>query len=59
MVLYGATQYKQFASWVAVREFAGEDCAAAVVPAKAGKVLAHFDARSTTLCSQGGEKQGG
>lgn len=30
----------------AVREFAGEDYEAAVVPAKARAVLAHFDARS-------------
>ncbi len=36
----------EFDSLEAVREFAGEDFEAAVVPAKARKVLSHFDARS-------------
>jgi heme-degrading monooxygenase HmoA len=35
-----------FTSLDAVREFAGEDYEAAVVPQKARAVLAHFDARS-------------
>jgi heme-degrading monooxygenase HmoA len=35
-----------FDSLDAVREFAGEDYEAAVVPPKARQVLAHFDARS-------------
>jgi heme-degrading monooxygenase HmoA len=35
-----------FDSLDAVREFAGEDYEAAVVPPAARKVLAHFDARS-------------
>ncbi len=35
-----------FDSLDAVREFAGEDYEAAVVPAKARAVLAHFDERS-------------
>lgn len=35
-----------FDSLDAVREFAGEDYEAAVVPPKARAVLAHFDARS-------------
>jgi heme-degrading monooxygenase HmoA len=35
-----------FASLDAVREFAGDDYEAAVVPPKARAVLAHFDARS-------------
>ena len=35
-----------FESLEAVREFAGEDYEAAVVPEKARKVLSHFDARS-------------
>jgi heme-degrading monooxygenase HmoA len=35
-----------FDSLDAVREFAGEDYEAAVVPEKARAVLAHFDARS-------------
>lgn len=35
-----------FDSLEAVREFAGEDYEAAVVPPKARAVLAHFDARS-------------
>jgi heme-degrading monooxygenase HmoA len=35
-----------FDSLDAVHEFAGEDYEAAVVPAKARAVLAHFDARS-------------
>jgi hypothetical protein len=35
-----------FDSIEAVRIFAGEDYEAAVVPASARKVLAHFDARS-------------
>lgn len=35
-----------FDSLDAVREFAGEDFEAAVVPPKARAVLAHFDARS-------------
>ena len=35
-----------FDSLDAVREFAGEDYEAAVVPEKARTVLAHFDARS-------------
>ncbi len=35
-----------FDSLDAVREFAGEDYEAAVVPPNARKVLAHFDARS-------------
>jgi antibiotic biosynthesis monooxygenase (ABM) superfamily enzyme len=37
-----------FDSLEAVREFAGEDYEAAVVPEKARAVLAHFDARSLT-----------
>ena len=36
----------EFDSLEAVREFAGEDYEAAVVPPKARQVLAHFDARS-------------
>lgn len=36
----------EFDSLEAVREFAGEDYEAAVVPPKARAVLAHFDARS-------------
>ena len=36
----------EFDSLDAVREFAGEDYEACVVPAKARKVLAHFDQRS-------------
>jgi len=36
----------RFESLEAVREFAGEDYEAAVVPPKARAVLAHFDARS-------------
>ena len=36
----------RFVSLDAVREFAGEDYEAAVVPPKARAVLAHFDARS-------------
>ncbi len=36
----------RFQSLDAVREFAGEDYEAAVVPPKARAVLAHFDARS-------------
>jgi hypothetical protein len=35
-----------FDSIDAVREFAGEDYEAAVVPEKARKVLSHFDGRS-------------
>ncbi len=35
-----------FDSLDAVREFAGEDYEAAVVPEKARKILSHFDARS-------------
>lgn len=35
-----------FDSLEAVREFAGEDYQAAVVPAKAREVLSHFDERS-------------
>jgi heme-degrading monooxygenase HmoA len=35
-----------FDSLNAVREFAGEDYEVAVVPAKARKLLSHFDARS-------------
>ncbi len=35
-----------FASWEAVRAFAGEDYEAAVVPPKARAVLSHFDERS-------------
>lgn len=35
-----------FASWDAVKEFAGEDYAQAYVPAKAREVLARFDDRS-------------
>lgn len=35
-----------FRDFDAVRRFAGEDYEAAVVPAKARAVLAHFDARS-------------
>ena len=35
-----------FDSLDAVREFAGEDCEAAVVPENARKVLSHFDERS-------------
>jgi heme-degrading monooxygenase HmoA len=35
-----------FTSLQAVREFAGEDYEAAVVPPKARTVLSHFDARS-------------
>jgi heme-degrading monooxygenase HmoA len=35
-----------FDSLAAVREFAGEDYEAAVVPPKARAVLSHFDARS-------------
>lgn len=36
----------EFDSLEAVREFAGEDYEAAVVPPKARAVLSHFDARS-------------
>lgn len=36
----------RFDSLDAVREFAGEDYEAAVVPPEARKLLAHFDARS-------------
>ncbi len=36
----------RFDSLAAVREFAGDDYEAAVVPPKARAVLAHFDARS-------------
>ncbi len=36
----------EFDSLDAVREFAGEDYEACVVPAKARAVLSHFDARS-------------
>jgi heme-degrading monooxygenase HmoA len=36
----------RFTSLEAVREFAGEDYEAAVVPPKARAVLSHFDARS-------------
>jgi len=36
----------QFSSLDAVREFAGEDYEAAVVPEKARAVLSHFDERS-------------
>lgn len=35
-----------FASWAAVKEFAGEDYERAYVPAKAREVLARFDDRS-------------
>ena len=35
-----------FASWAAVKEFAGEDFEQAYVPAKARQVLARFDERS-------------
>jgi hypothetical protein len=36
----------QFTSLKAVREFAGEDYEAAVVPQKARAILSHFDTRS-------------
>jgi hypothetical protein len=47
-----------FGSMDAVREFAGEDYEAAVVPEKARRLLARFDARSQhygTVVSPGGD----
>jgi len=35
-----------FASWQAVKDFAGEDCEQAYVPEKARAVLSRFDDRS-------------